>query len=120
MLLNSYKMESLGVEGVVWPIGLGSTGIGSCFGHRSIADTDPTGFLSDDSDLNMLIDDILESSDDIDDSIDLDYLARVRSLLRRMCATFADILINERMNAKLIRASVEQLEEQNMRVSGHM
>jgi hypothetical protein len=76
MLLNSYKMESLGVEGVVWPIGLGSTGIGRCFGHRSIADTDPTGFLSDDSDLNMLIDDILESSDGSEDSIDLDYRAR--------------------------------------------
>jgi hypothetical protein len=83
MLLNSYKMESLGVEGVVWPIGLSSTGTGRCFGHRSIADTDPTGFLSDDSDSNILIDDILESSDDSDESIDLNYLERVRSLRLR-------------------------------------
>jgi hypothetical protein len=37
----------------------------------------------------MLIDDILEISDGSDESINLDYLARVRSQrLRRTCATY--------------------------------
>jgi hypothetical protein len=64
MLLNSKNMEKLGIE--VWAIGLGSTGIGGRRGHRSITDTDPTGLLSNDSDFNMLIDGVLESSDGSD------------------------------------------------------
>jgi hypothetical protein len=88
MLLNSDSMEDVR-EGVVRPIGLGSNGIGRRFGHRSIADTDPSGLLSDDYDFNMLIDGILESSDGSDESIDLDYLARVLSLrLSRTYATY--------------------------------
>jgi hypothetical protein len=59
-------MENFGAEGEVWPIGLGSTGIGRRCGHRSIADIDPTGILSDDSGFNMLIDGVLESSDGSD------------------------------------------------------
>jgi hypothetical protein len=72
MLLNNYQKEKVGVEGAVWPIGLGSTGIGRRFGHRRLADTDPTGLLSDDSNFNMLINGTLESSDGSDESIDLD------------------------------------------------
>jgi hypothetical protein len=56
--------------------------------HR-IADVDPAGLLSDDSDFNNLINDILESSDGSDESIDLDYLTRVRGQrLRRTCSTY--------------------------------
>jgi hypothetical protein len=77
MLLNSYNMKSFAVEGVVWPIGLGSTGTCRRCGHRIIADTDPTGLLSGDSDFNASIDGIHESGEE---TINLDYIARVRSL----------------------------------------
>jgi hypothetical protein len=55
---------------------------GRRFAPQGIADTSLADLLSDDSESSMLTDDIFESSDGCDESIDVDYFARVHSHVR--------------------------------------